>query len=92
MNKSITLFFNMKLETIQYNAALAITCAIRGNLDGKLYEELTFEFLQLRPWHNKFCYSYKKNNEHSQNYAFRFIPNQNTSYAINEEPKRHPSL
>ena len=82
----------MKLETIQYNAALAITCAIRGNLDGKLYEQLTFESLQLRPWHSKFCYFYKKINEQSQNYVFRFIPKQNTSYAMNEELKRHSSL
>ena len=34
------------METIQYNAALAITGAIRGSSREKLYQELGFETLQ----------------------------------------------
>ena len=38
--------FHEKFELLQYNAALAITCAIRGSSREKLYQELDFEFLQ----------------------------------------------
>ena len=42
--------FNMslqqKMETIQYNAALAITGAIRGSSRKKIYQELGVETLQ----------------------------------------------
>ena len=38
--------FHEKLESIQYNAALAITSAIRGSSKEKLYQELGFESLQ----------------------------------------------
>ena len=34
-----------KIESLQYNAALAITSAIRGSSKGKLYQELGFEYL-----------------------------------------------
>ena len=38
--------FHEKLESIRYNAALAITGAIRGNSGEKLYQELDFESLR----------------------------------------------
>ena len=38
--------FHQKLESIQYNAALAITGAIRGTFREKLYQELGLESLQ----------------------------------------------
>ena len=44
-----------KLETIQYNAALAITEAIRGTSREKTYSELGLESLQDIPWCRKFC-------------------------------------
>ena len=37
-----------KIESIQYNAALAITGAIRGTSSGKLYQELSLESLKER--------------------------------------------
>ena len=40
--------FCNKLESIQYNAALAITGAIRGTSKTKLYKELGLEFLKSR--------------------------------------------
>ena len=40
--------FHRKLESIQYNAALAITAAIQGTSKEKLYQELGFESLQQR--------------------------------------------
>ena len=42
--------FCNKLESVQYNSALAITGAIRGTLKIKLYKELGLEFLKSRRW------------------------------------------
>ena len=39
-----------KIESIQYNAALAITGAIRGTSKDKLYKELGLEYLSSRRW------------------------------------------
>ena len=58
--------FHQRLESIQYNAALAITGAIRGTSKEKLYQELGFESLQSRRWFRKlslFC-KIKKTNHH----------------------------
>ena len=38
--------FQQKIETVQYNAALAITGAIIGSSKEKLYQELGLETLQ----------------------------------------------
>ena len=38
---------------MQYNAALAITGAIRGSSREKLYQELGLETLQQRRWYRK---------------------------------------
>ena len=51
--------FHERLELIQYNAALAITCAIRGSSREKRYQELGFESLQQRLWYRKLCLFYK---------------------------------
>ena len=40
--------FQNKLESVQYNAALAITGAIRGSTREKLYQELGLESLKSR--------------------------------------------
>ena len=45
--------FQNKLESVQYNAALAITGAIRGSSREKLYQELGLESLKSRPWYRK---------------------------------------
>ena len=41
------------IESIQYNAALAITGAARGTSREKLYQELGFKSLQQRTWYKK---------------------------------------
>ena len=38
---------SFKLESVQYNAALALTGAVRGSSRGMLYQELVSESLQL---------------------------------------------
>ena len=50
--------FHQRLESIQYNATLAITGAIRGTSKEKLYQELGFESLQSGRWFRKLS-SYK---------------------------------
>ena len=45
--------FHDRLESIQYNACLAITGAIRGMSREKLYQELGLELLRLRRLYRK---------------------------------------
>ena len=49
--------FRQWLESLQYNVALAITGAIRGNSKEKLYNELGLESLQNRRWCIKLSYT-----------------------------------
>ena len=55
--------FRHKIETVQYNAALAITGAIRGTSREKLYQELGFEHFSDRRWSRRLCFFYKIINE-----------------------------
>ena len=48
-----------KIESVQCNAALAITGAIRETSKEKLYQELGFESLKDRRWLRRLCYLYK---------------------------------
>ena len=73
------------MESIQYNACLAITGAIRGTSREKIYQELGLESLQLRRWYRKLCLFYKVfKNEHPK-YLFHLIPVRCTSYATRTE-------
>ena len=77
--------FHAKMESIQYNACLAITGAIRGTSREKIYQELGLESLQLRRWYRKLCLFYKVfKNEHPK-YLFHLIPVRCTSYATRTE-------
>ena len=51
--------FHAKMGSIQYNACLAITGAIRGTSREKMYQELGLEFLQLPRWYRKLYLFYK---------------------------------
>ena len=48
--------FHHKQESIQYNAALAITGAIRGFSMEKIHQELGLESLRQQRWFRKLCY------------------------------------
>ena len=52
-DQAYNMSFHQKLESIQYNACLAITGAIRGTSKEKIYQELDLESLQLRRWYRK---------------------------------------
>ena len=47
------------IESVQYNASLAITGAIRGTSREKLYQELGLESLHDRRCYRKLCFYYK---------------------------------
>ena len=66
--------FQNKLESVQYNAALAITGAIGGSSREKLYQELGLESLKSWQWYRKLClfFNLKKNKQPS--YLFDIIP------------------
>ena len=51
--------FHQKLESVQYNAAWALTGAIRGTSKEKLYDELSLETLEKRRWYRELSYFFK---------------------------------
>ena len=73
--------FHHKLESIQYNACLAITDAIRGTSKEKRYQELGLESLQLRQWYRKLGMFYKIYKTKSSQYLFKLIPEKPHVYA-----------
>ena len=66
--------FQMKLGSIQYNAALAITGAIRGTSREKIFSGLGLETLKDRRWYRKLCVFYKILNNMSPRYLSDIIP------------------
>ena len=52
--------FTYKIESVQYNVALAITGAIKGSSREKLYQELGLEYLYRRRWARRLCLLYIK--------------------------------
>ena len=69
-----------KIEILQYNAALAITGAIRGSSKDKLFQELGFEHLSSRRWLRKLCLFYKIVVNKSPNYLYNYVSTVNQSY------------
>ena len=65
--------FSNKLEAVQYNAALAITGAIRGTSKTKIYQELGLESLKSCRWFRRLCYFYKIKNYGLPEYLFKLI-------------------
>ena len=69
--------FHRKIESFQYNAALAITGAIRRSSTAKIYHELGLESLKHRRWYRKLCFLYKILKDESPSYLFDVIPKVN---------------
>ena len=72
--------FCTKIERIQYNAALAITGAIRGTSQIKLYKELGLESLRFRRWFRRLCTFFKINIHGKPKYLLNKIPSSQTHY------------
>ena len=78
-NQTYNTSFHQRLKSLQCNAALAITGAIRGTSKEKLYNELGLESLQNRRWYRKLSFLYKVIANQSPSYLFNMIPRKNTS-------------
>ena len=83
--------FDQKLESIQYNAALAIAGAIRGSSREKLCQKLGFESLQQRRWFRTICYFFLIPKNQSPKYLFDKIPTTRTAY-ITRKNFEHSSV
>ena len=79
MIKITILFFHQRLESLQYNAALAITGAIGDTSKEKLFNQLRLESLQNMWWYGKLSLLYKLVANRSPSYLFNVIPRKNTS-------------
>ena len=66
--------FSDMIERIQYNAALAITGAIKGTSQLKLYKELGFESLKFRRWFRWLYSLCKLKTTQIPKYLFDLIP------------------
>ena len=75
-NKSLC----QKIDTVQYNVALAITSAIKGTSKIKLYNELGIESLEFRRWCRKLSLFYKIKKTGLPEYLFNTIPQSNHQY------------
>ena len=65
--------FSNKIETVPYNAALAIMGAIKGHL-AKNYQELALEYLQQKRWMRFLCLVYKVVTTKIPAFIYDFIP------------------
>ena len=66
--------FSDKLETVQYNATLAITGAIKGISRETFYQEIWLEYLQQRRWMRRLCLFYKVVSTKLPAYIYDTIP------------------
>ena len=65
--------FCEKLESVQYEAALAITGAIQGSSHENFYQELGLEPHKSRRWYKRICCMYKTM-KNALNYLTNLIP------------------
>ena len=66
--------FHQKLESIQYNDALAITDIIWSTSPEKLYQKLSLEFLQKQHRYRKLFYFFKISKGQSLDYLCKIFP------------------
>ena len=69
-----------KIESVQYNAALAITGAIKSKSQIKLYNELGLESLKFSRWFRKRRLLFKIIKHGLPEYLFNLIPQSNHQY------------
>ena len=67
-------FFSNKIESVQYEAALATTGVIQGTSCDKLNQELDLESLKSKRWCKCLCCMYKIMTEKTPNYLINLIP------------------
>ena len=72
--------FQLRLESLQYKASLAVTGAIKVSPTEKLYQELWLKSFQNRQLFRKLCVFYKIVKEQSPKDLFNLIPSNSISY------------
>ena len=72
--------FCNKIERVQYNAAIAITGAIRGRSQTKLYNKYGLELLKFRRWMRRLCRFYKIKTLKIPEYLCYLISNDHRTY------------
>ena len=78
--------FCEKIESIQYQAALAITGAIHGTSQTKLYKELGIESMKLRHWFRHLCYFFKIQSSGVPQHLNDLIPKPSLRYSTRFSP------
>ena len=68
------------IEKVQYNAALAITGAIKGTSKLKIYNELGIESLKFRRWSRRLCVFFKIKTTKIPKYLYELIPTESHIY------------
>ena len=83
--------FVQKLESVQYNASLAITGCFRGTSRDKLYSELGLESLADRRFYRKLIAFYKIVNKKAPQYLIDYLPTQDlASIDLRKRPAIYP--
>ena len=72
------------IESVQYNAALEITGAIKGSSREQLYQELRLERLIDRRWYRRLVQFYKIITSNSPKYLHVFYQTTNSSMILEE--------
>ena len=72
--------FRQKLESYQYKAALAITGAMRGTSQTKIYKELGLESLKFRRYIRRLCTFFKIKQSGLPSYLYNLIPKSSHSF------------
>ena len=67
-------------ESVQYNASLAITGAIKGTSRERLYQELSLESLSDRRWYRRLAYFLNIISRKSPDYLHALLPEKQRSY------------
>ena len=78
--------FCQKIESIQYQAAIAITGAIYGTSQTKLCKELGIESMKLRQWLRRLCYFFKIQSSGLPQYLNDLIPKPSLRYSTRFSP------
>ena len=79
--------FRDMIERVQYNAALAVTGAIKGTSQLKLYKELGFESLKFRRWFRHLCFLYKLRTTQLPKYLYDLVPKGSCTYNTRNQDK-----
>ena len=66
--------FCNRIESVQYNAALAITGAIRGSSRDRVYQELGLESLRDRRWYRRLVFFFNIVHDNVPSYLKEYLP------------------